>query len=180
MATSEAKIAKRYAKALFDSCQPAKLEEMRGVVNSFARTWEANPALGEAMANPGVPRDQRAEVMKDVAKAASTDQNFTGLISLLMSNGRISALPHVAIIFSKLVDEAKKLLALEVTSAFPLQDAERAEISARVQKDYGSLATISWKVDRALIGGLTVKSGDKLLDGSVRGSLEHARTVLDS
>ncbi|MBN8548545.1 MAG: ATP synthase F1 subunit delta [Deltaproteobacteria bacterium] len=180
MAASQDKVGKRYARALFTATAPAALESTREALHSFAKTWSDNLQLREAMANPAVPHDQRLNVIKEVAKAARMEENLSNFLVLLVTNARISALPQIAKSFSIMVDEVKKLVALDITSAFPMEDSERSVIASKVQKDFGSLATISWHVDRALLGGLTVKNGDKLLDGSVKGSLERVRTLLDA
>lgn len=180
MAASAGKIAKRYARALFNSVQPAELESTREALRTFAATWTASAQLREVMANPAVPLGERVAVMKEVAKAVKAGERLANFPELLVTKGRINALPQIAVAFSRMVDEVKKLVALEITSAFPMEEAERAEISAKVQKDFGSLATISWHVNRDLIGGLTVKNGDKLLDGSIQGSLERVRNLLDA
>lgn len=180
MAASQGKIAKRYARALFNSVPPAALETAREALHAFAAAWSSNEQLREAMANPAVPLAQRVSVIKEIARGASAGDALVNFLDLLVTNRRISALPQIASAFSKMVDEIKKLVALDITSAFPMEEGERAEISAKVQKDFGSLATISWHVDRALLGGLTVKNGDKLLDGSIQGSLERVRTLLDA
>lgn len=180
MAASQGKVAKRYARALFEACQPANLEEVRGVLKTFTATWAGNAGLQEAMVNPAIPLEQRVNVITEIGKTISSRPEITSFLSLLVSNHRITALPQISEAFSKLVDEVQKLLALEISSAFPLSDSERSAVMSRIQKDFGSAASIQWHVDRSLIGGVTVKSGDKLLDGSVKGSLERIRTVLQA
>ena len=180
MAASQSKIGKRYARALFNATKPAALETTRETLHSFAKTWSTSAQLREAMANPAVPHEQRISVIKELAKASAADEGLSNFLVLLITNRRINALPQIATAFSSMVDEIKKLVALDITSAFPMEESERAQIAAKVQKDFGSLATISWHVDRALLGGLTVKNRDKLLDGSIKGSLERVRTLLDA
>ena len=80
-------------------------------------------------------------------------------------------MPEVSEYFGRLVNELKKVLSLSVVSAFPLSDSERDEIVSRIQNEFGSMASISWEVDPGLIGGLVIKSGDLVLDNSVKGAL---------
>jgi F-type H+-transporting ATPase subunit delta len=153
---------------------------MRAALSAFAGAWKKSEDLRETMANPAIPLDQRVSIIRDIAKSFSSTADLSGFLALLVENSRIAALPEIATAFSGLVDQAKHLLALEIRSAFPLDDTEKNSILARVQQDFGSLAAVSWHVDPSLIGGITVKSGDKLLDGSVRGSLERVRTLLQA
>jgi F-type H+-transporting ATPase subunit delta len=176
--TSE-KIARRYARALFDLCTPAQVEECRGALDSFAKLWKGSKELREAVLNPAIPLAERAAVLKEISqKIAPGNQNIEGAIQLLFTKGRLVSIPDVAVVFGRMVDVVKKLLALEISSAFPLSEMERGGVLNQVQKEFGGLASIHWITDSNLIGGMRVKAGDKLLDASVRGSLERMKQVL--
>lgn len=66
----------------------------------------------------------------------------------------------------------------EVTSALPLTVAEKEAVKADILSKAGTQATIAFRVDPAILGGLVVRVGDKVLDGSVAGQLEHMRQSL--
>jgi F-type H+-transporting ATPase subunit delta len=122
---------------------------------------------------------QREMVIESIAlRYRQDDKRLANFFHTLLKNGRLQALPQISANFKSMLDELKKLLALEITSAFPLSDSERGEIQEKIQRDYGSLATISWKTDPEILGGLIIKYGDRLLDASVSGSLEHMRAAL--
>ncbi len=175
MPKESGKVAKRYARALFELCPPAEIEAMSRQLHEFAATYAENAELRAALLNPAIPLDARLEVVRDLTRGSETVSNF---ISLVLSNNRLGAMAEIARTFADMVAALKKLLALEVISAFPLAEGERAEIKGRVEKEYGSLATLSWQVDRDIVGGLVIRSGDLLLDGSVRGALERAKSAL--
>lgn len=179
MAKTSEKIARRYARALFDLCTPAQMEDCRVALNSFAKVWKASTELREAVLNPAIPLGERAAVLKEISqKVAPGNQNIEGTLQLLFTKGRLVSIPEVALVFGRMVDEVKKLLALEIASAFPLSETEKGGVLAQVQKEFGGLASIHWITDSSLIGGMRVKAGDKLLDASVRGSLERMKQVL--
>ncbi len=179
MAKTSEKIARRYARALFDLCSPAELEINREAIGDLARIWRQNVELREAVLNPAIPAAQRAAVLADIAeRVAPGNKHIAGTLQLLLAKNRLVSLPDVATVFSRMVDEVKKLLALEVSSAFALSDTEKNAILSQVQKDFGGLASISWLTDKNLIGGMRVKAGDRMLDGSVRGSLDRVKNVL--
>lgn len=179
MSKTAGKVSRRYARALFDLCQPAQVEKMRDAVSAFAQLWQKSAELREALLNPALPLAQRNAALREIGlRMADNNETFANFLQLLLSKGRLAGMPGIAISFTKMVDELKRLLSLEITSAFPLPAAEQSSIQSKVQSDFGSLASIEWKVDRTLLGGLLVKSGDKLLDGSVRGSIERVRGLL--
>ena len=179
MARSPSKVARRYARALFEAYEPAKVEAAGAAIFSIAAIWESNRELREVLVNPGVPVSQRQLVVEDIAnKIASGDVLLGNFSKLLIENGRISLWPEISAAFSHLVDLYKKRLALEITSAFELDGTERESILERVRRDFGGLASVEWRTDSTLIGGLRIKAGDLLLDSSVAGALQDLRENL--
>jgi F-type H+-transporting ATPase subunit delta len=104
--------------------------------------------------------------------------NFANFLQLLVENDRFGYLPEIGQEFAAAVAQLKKSLALEVVSAFPLPSDERSSLETRIKGEFGAMASISWSVDPLILGGLLIKAGDKLLDGSVGGSLERIRAEL--
>lgn len=180
MKAAQGKVARRYANAFISALQPAQFENARMSLNAFAEAWEKDTMLRDSMINPATPIDQRVAAIRDIALAVTKSQETASFLGLLVNNRRISALPEIAVAFSRFVDELRKQLTLEITSAFPLDNSEREAISTKVQKEFGSLASITWNVDKSLIGGILVRNGDRLLDGSIKGSLERVRNLLQA
>jgi F-type H+-transporting ATPase subunit delta len=179
MSRSPGKIAKRYARALFESYDPSKLEEIAAALQDLANAWTSNESLRTALVNPAVPLSERQSIVEDIARrAGNNDQFLINFSCLLLENGRIASLPEVATGFALLLDLLKKRLALEVTSAFDIDGGEREQILDQVRRDFGGLASIEWHVDKEIIGGLRIQAGDLLLDGSVSGALADLRTSL--
>ncbi len=179
MAKTPSKVAKRYARALFESIEPAKLEEALSAMNTLSETWEQNENLRAVLTNPGVVLAERASVLTEIAKRAGEGQPLiANFLQLLLENGRIALLPEMAAAFSGLVDLLKKRLALEITSAFDIDGGERDQILDQVRRDFGGLASIQWNTDPQIIGGLRIQAGDMLLDGSIAGALAGLRESL--
>jgi F-type H+-transporting ATPase subunit delta len=177
MAVSDTRIAKRYARALFELTPPAQFEAISAALGILAAAWKADSSLRQALLNPAITQSARAAVLNDLLKLVSSDQNLSRLLLLLLENKRLEILPALDQLFAKYVAEYKKLRDLEVTSAFTLSEDEKREIQQSIEKKCGTL-TITWKVDSTLIGGLLIRCGDKLLDSTIRGSLERVRTQL--
>jgi F-type H+-transporting ATPase subunit delta len=182
-AKAEGRVAKRYAKALFESVPFSDIEKIETIVVAMTAAYQEHKELRIALLNPGYPKDLRANLAHDlVTKAAD---GFSGdlmplkkLVSLLLENGRIGLLPQLQEAFLALVRAAKKIASVEITSAFNLPEEERRTVETKIKQDFGSLAKLEWRVDANIIGGLLVKSGDRLLDGSVRGALSKAKDQL--
>jgi F-type H+-transporting ATPase subunit delta len=102
------------------------------------------------------------------------------LILLLLRRGRIRQLPRVAAEFRRLDDMRNNVVHAIATSASPLDDAELRAITARLEQMSGGEVALETAVDPDLIGGVVVRIGDRLIDGSVRGRLERLRNQLVS
>ena len=179
MAKGSIRIAKRYAKALIALYEPSQLESVRESLKAISQIWSENSLLQNSLLNPANSVQDRQEVLKALAgKVRSGDTNFLNFLLLLLESKRLSSISMIAEAFSQLVDELKKLLSLKVSSASQVSEDEMNSFKSKIEKDFGSLVTVDWEIDKDLIGGLRVRSGDRLLDGSVRGILERLSSSL--
>ena len=135
MAKTSEKIARRYARALFELCPAADLEATRDYLAQLSLIWRSNSELRAALLNPATQQNQRLAALAEVCKQIAPENvNFQHGLQVLFLKGRMNALPDVALIFSRMVDEIKKLLALEISSAFPLSPEEKNSVLEKIQK----------------------------------------------
>jgi len=173
------KLGKRYAKALFELCDVSSLEEVSQALQTLGKCWHESVELKSLLRNPGVPERERKQVAADLAlKVRKNDANFANFIQILIENDRFGYLPEIAQEFAAAVSALKKTLALEVISAFALPGDEQKQLESRIQSEFGTMASVSWSVDPSILGGLLIKAGDKMLDGSIGGSLDRIRSEL--
>ena len=177
MSRKEGKTAKRYAKALFDLCLPDQAEAARSALISFEAAWNQQPELRSVLENPGIPEDQRMSALQGLAEAVCHgNATIRDFLCLLLSNGRLSEIGGITEAFARIINEFKKILSLEIVSAFELSESDKAEMQRIVREsipvDYAAFISTQWTVEPGLIGGLMVRSGDLLLDASLRGALE--------
>ncbi len=102
------------------------------------------------------------------------------LIALLLRRGRIEELPRVAAEFRRLDDERQGVTHATATSAAALTRDEVSALTERLEQTTGGRVALDIQVDPSLLGGLVVRVGDRLIDGSVRGRLERLRNQLVS
>lgn len=179
MAKGSIRIARRYAKALLGLYEASKLEAARNSLNEVAKIWEEQPLLRSTILNPGHSLAERQSVLRSIAqKVAASDTNLANFLALVLDAGRISGIGVMAQEFSAMIDELKKMLSLKVSSATKVPENEARGFQQALEKDFGSLASVEWKEDADLIGGLRVRVGDRLLDSSVRGALERLEASL--
>ncbi|HXG40781.1 MAG TPA: ATP synthase F1 subunit delta, partial [Candidatus Limnocylindrales bacterium] len=100
------------------------------------------------------------------------------LARLLTEKNRIELAPAIAREYATLLNRARGIVEAVVTTARPLGPDEVAEVRRKVEELAGAAVDLRVVVDPSLIGGLTVRVGDRLLDASVRGRLERLRARL--
>jgi F-type H+-transporting ATPase subunit delta len=130
----------------------------------------------DALANPALPLDQRLAAADRVL--ADLSQSVRNLVLLLVRRHRIEQLPRVVAEFVRLDERRQGIIHATATSAAPLTDPEVKALTARLEQMTGGRIALSTDVDEALLGGLIVRVGDRLIDGSVRGRLERLRNQL--
>jgi F-type H+-transporting ATPase subunit delta len=176
------KVARRYAKALFDACAKDRLDTLRSAFQSLVDLLKRGSVLREALDNPAYPMLQREAALSEVCRrvGASTDGLLERFALEGFRNGRLSFFHRIFELFGELVDEFKKLLVIKVTSAFELPGSERDGVSQNLARQLGAAPSVTFEVDRNLIGGVRIQLGDKLIDGSVAGSLENLRREMSA
>ena len=113
-----------------------------------------------------------------VGKRVSTP--VLNLIQLMLRRGRIDQLPRVAAEFRRLDDARQGITHATAVSAADLTAEEIKQLTERLEQETGGRVALDVKVDPSLLGGLIVRVGDRLMDGSVRGRLERLRNQLIS
>lgn len=166
------KVAKRYAKALFEVCQEDRFDAIQNALNQLAKIWDENVELRTCLNNPGIKFDERLDVVTALAgKVLSGEKVLANFMSTLLSNKRLGLLSMIAAYFAELVSQHRAVVPLEITSAFQLSDQEKMEFERQVTQTLNASASFTWNVDYKILGGVLIKSGDRLLDCSVNGAL---------
>jgi F-type H+-transporting ATPase subunit delta len=168
--------ARRYAEAAFE------IADAEGNVEAWLAQLErlaaalADEQVVRRLANPQVPFGERQHAL--MSAAAEAPPEVANLVALLMRRRRLDQLPAIAHEFRRLYNRREGIVEAIVTSAGALDAVEIAEISGRLQRIAGGRIEIEQKVDPGLLGGVQVRLGDRLIDGSVRGRLERLRATL--
>lgn len=180
MTVKKEKIAKRYARALFDATDPAQYQAVSDFLSSAASCWNNSGDFKNIAELPLLSNDKRAEVIAKVLGEVHPfpTKEIGKLIALLSEAHRVDVLPGISQFFTAYMQELQKFLALEVASARDLSEDERKKISEDLAKRLGSKVTVEWKVDSGLIGGLVIKAGDRMIDSSVRGALKQLESYM--
>ncbi len=108
-------------------------------------------------------------------KSSKVAQNF---IKLLVENGRLLVLPEIFAQFEILRAEAEKSVDVVVTSAYDLSEPQKQKVAAALKVKMGREIKLSCETNRELLGGIVIRAGDKVIDGSARTRLSELAVAL--
>jgi F-type H+-transporting ATPase subunit delta len=168
--------ARRYAEAAFEI----------GREDGTLETWERDLArLRDVLGNeevralaehPAVPYADKERVLRRLVSGVSDEA--MNLVLLMIRRGRPGAIHKMVERFGELVRRERGIALAEVRTALPLDDAQREEVLARLRELTEQKVEINEVVDESLIGGISVRIGDRLYDASVRNRLMRLRARL--
>jgi len=167
---------KRHAQAAFHiALERGELDVWRRDLERLSAAVK-EPLLSAFLESPRVHFDDKARVLRQVLEGLNP--LVMNLALLLVSRGRLRLLAGIAIEYGRLCDEQQGLAHASVTAAVPLEPAERQKLIARLGELVGRKVIVSEDVEPSIIGGLTIRVGDKLIDGSTKSKLLALRESL--
>ena len=170
-------IARPYAEAAFRIAKDGDMNAWNGLIAEMGAVAD-RPEMRALVLDPNVGADQLYGVFAAVIQSplSKEGQNF---LRLLVDNDRVSALPEVARQFTALKNKLEGSAEAEITTAFPMSDAQVTDLVAGLAKKFGGLKLKSRvQVDASLIGGVRVVVGDEVFDTSIKAQLERMRVSL--
>lgn len=163
-------IAKRYAKALFEAAQEkGLLEQVEREWEQVVQVFDEHQELQKWFAYPKTSTEQKKEM---VAKLFPDLSDLSrNLLELLTERRRESVIHQIGKEYRHLSLEARGIAEAEVITPSPLSDKEEKELIAVFQKRIGKTLQVTNRVDSDVLGGVIVRIGDRLYDGSLKNKL---------
>lgn len=163
-------IARPYAIAAFEyALQKNALPAWEGMLRSAALLVEQK-AIATLLASPTVPRKKIADLFCAILSTV-LDTEKKNFICLLVENNRLPVLPDIVKLFANYRAEQEKNLTVQVVSAVALDETYQHKLAASLTKRLQRQVSLQCTIDPALLGGILVRAGDRVIDGSVRGKL---------
>jgi F-type H+-transporting ATPase subunit delta len=170
MAQEASTIARPYAEAVFDRAKETGTLEQWSAALAFMATVVQDATMKTLVSNPNLTDARLTELMLDIVGDRLPDEGGN-LVRLLVENDRLAVVPQIAEQFEKLKSREQGKLDVLVTTAFPLSEAQSAAIAQALKAKLGRDINISSVEDPELIGGMHIRAGDLVIDGSVQGQL---------
>jgi len=169
--------ARPYARAVYQTARQQDAVGDWGEALALVAAVVSDTAMRDVLDNPRLGRQQKGEALLAVIgdRLSHTQQN---LIRLMAENNRLTALPEVAQQFEVFRAEAEGKLDARVVSAFELDDEQINAITTALKNKLGREVSLSTATDASLIGGVVIKAGDTIIDGSMKSRLESLALTL--
>ena len=168
----QASLAGRYATALFELARDEKqLEAVGASLASVRAALAESDDLRALTTSPLIGRDSAVAGIGAAAKAMQVDPITANFLGVLAQNGRLRELGNVIRYFNLLAAQHRGETTAEVTSAHPLDDDQVAALEANLKTRLGRDVSVDLTVDPTILGGLVVKVGSQMIDGSIRTKL---------
>lgn len=162
-------VSKTYGDALFklaieENILDTTASEAQAVLDAFAE----NDELSKLLNHPKVTREEKIKVIENIFKGNYSD-TIVGFLVIIVQKGRYNDISSIFEYFLEQVMEYKNIGTAKVTSAVPLSKEEKAEVEKRLLEVTKYVEfNMDYTVDPALIGGLVIRIGDRVVDSSIR------------
>jgi F-type H+-transporting ATPase subunit delta len=172
-------LARPYAKAAFEYARDNSALAQWSEQLATAAAVTLDSAMGAVLNDPALTAEQQAQALNDVCGDALSGEarNF---IAILAANKRLSLLPEIHSLFAQYKANQEKSVDVEVVSAFDLADATRDKLADVLGKKLEREVKVRTSTDKDLLGGVLIRAGDLVIDGSVRGRLNKLAEAMNS
>jgi F-type H+-transporting ATPase subunit delta len=167
------KVSKRYAKALFSLGQEdGNFEQYGQELSEFETFFRDNEDFRQVIVNPVFALEDRRKVLQVVLDKTNFSGVVKNFLNLLLDKNRMGVIEAIKAYYSRLTDEVSGIARAEIITARPLKQ----EALGRIERSLEGLTSKKIKPEvreeKDLIGGIVVKIGDLVLDGSVKAQIE--------
>lgn len=164
-------LARPYAVAAYQRAKEIGNAEQWADSLAFVAAVMDDPRILEAATNPKTKREDFTAAFFDLCQG-HLDGETGNFVRLLIQNRRLGLAKYIAEQFREYKAEDEGYVEVDVTSAFPLEETEQSKVIAAVEGFLNKKAHLRITVDAALIGGVYIRAGDRVIDASVRGQIE--------
>jgi len=167
-----------YARGLFEVAKgEGTLDEVEDELFRFARLYESNDELRNALTNDEIPPARRQAIVEDLLGGKTTSTTVQ-LISMVIGSGHARDLPAIVDRMVQRAASSKDMEVAEVRSAVPLSADQEDRLRAALANATGKNVDVKVIVDPSVLGGLVATVGDTVIDGTVRTHLDQLKSRL--
>lgn len=164
-------VAKRYAQALFEVAYEEKKhkkieEELSSIINIF----ESNPSFYELLKSPLITVHEKKEVLNNVLGGRISEEVFN-FCYILLDKSRESFIFDIANQFKLMCDNVENVAEAVAITAIPMTQDDIARLEQKLSVVSNKQVMLKNEIDSSIVGGILIKIGDKVIDGTIRNRL---------
>jgi len=172
-------IAGRYATALFALAEEQKqLDPVAADLDQLQGLIAASSDLARLVRSPVFGSDEQSKAMGAVLQRAGAHDLVRRFVGVVARNRRLFVLEQMIRDFRSLLARHRGEVVAQVTSAKALSAAQLAALKASLKSTVGREVTVDARIDAALIGGMVVRVGSRMLDSSIRTKLQNLKIAM--
>lgn len=171
---------KRYAEALYEVAKSkGKVEKYISDLESIEKTIDSNEEFKSLIKHPEFSTKEKKKTFISIFKG-KIDEDLLTFLLILVEKDRILFLREKIDELKKINLEKKETIIAKITSAKPLKESQKEALIENISKRYNKKVILSENVDPSIIGGIIIRIGDELIDGSVRNTLDEMKIQMTS
>ena len=172
-----ASVAGRYARAFAEVVVDRRIDPAKAVqeLNTIAELVNSSPELRNVLENPGVAHKQKLGLLNAIIGTVGGSKILQNFVSVLIEQRRIGQINEIAEQFRRELDERMGIAEAQITSVRELTPPEKQSLEKQVAVLTGKVIRAAYSHDPGLLGGVVVRVGSTIYDGSVRGQLQRIR-----
>jgi F-type H+-transporting ATPase subunit delta len=172
-----ATLARPYASAAYKRAKETGTTEQWSQKLSFLSAVLTDNRINASANNPKVSKARLLVLMLDICEG-QIDQEGINFLKLLVQNSRLTLMAAISKIFEALKAEDEGYVEVEVSTAYAFSTEAKKDFAEKLAKTLNKKVHMNVNVDKSLIGGVLVRAGDKVIDGSIKGQLQHMQKAL--
>lgn len=172
-----ATLARPYAAAAFKRAKETTTTDKWSQSLAFMSALLSDKNMLALVGNPKIGKDKIYGFLLELCQD-QIDPESTNFLKLLVQNNRLTLLPHIASLFETYKSEDEGSVNVEVFTAFAFSKEAEKNFAETLEKTLSKKVRMTVSVDKSLIGGVLVRAGDRVIDKSVRGQLQHMQKAL--
>ncbi len=165
-------IVKRYTQGLVDSIKDDReFSRILKGLEYFNELVASRKDLHDALLKPFIPQSKAKKIAEELLKKAKASQKTVRFLLLLIEKERFTLLDDILSILPDAWNEKRGIVTLEVSTVIPLDKNQEKRLKEKLEKIEKKPVSLRYKIDKDLMGGLSIRKENTLLDISVRGDL---------
>lgn len=172
-----ATLARPYAAAVFKRAKETGSAEKWSETLAFIAAVLKDKDVSVIVNNPKVSNDRLSAFMLDLGRE-QVDSEGANFLKLLVYNKRLGLVSYIAKIFEEYKAQDEGYIDVEVFTAYAFTKEAKQSFASALEKSLSKKVHMNVTVDKSLIGGVLVRAGDRVIDGSIRGQLQQMQKAL--